>query len=178
MSLTARGLDVLREAYPQAYSALKDIVAGENNIGRIAGIGVLSPAQAPQNTGTMDVLGADGIFDVAIIDPNPQRGEHYFVEWDVLPGFTSAYTIYLGPSRSWRGFLGDATRYWRWYKQLFGSNVSSYAYFGTAALPTPVAGGGAFSGPALHSTVGSGTSRIAGKGWGDIGAIQPTPPNL
>lgn len=177
MSLTARGIDTLREQFPQAYTSLLDLVDGVNQVAAVSGVGAVSPAATPQNNGTLDVIAADGIFDVAITDPNPNRGEYYFLEWDTDPSFGDAIVISLGPSRNWRGMLGNIVTFWRWYKQLLGSNVSGYAIFG-GNTPTEVDGGGSLAGPAPHDTQGSGTSAQPGNGWGQIGATQPTPVNL
>lgn len=177
MSLSARGLDTLREDYPQAYESLLSIVKSANSIAATTGVGALSPAPAPNNSGSIDVTAADGIFDVAITDPNPQRGEYYFLEYDLTGSFSDAIVVALGPSRNWRSMLGSGTYFFRWYKQLLGSTVSGYAYFGGTS-PVGVVGGGALAGPAAHDTEGSGTSSQPGQGWGPIGANTKQVPNL
>lgn len=177
MSLSARGLDTLREDYPQGYDALLAIVKSANQIASTAGVGAVGTAQTPDNNGSIDVVAADGIFDIAMTDPNPQRGEYYFLEYDLTGSFSDAIVISLGPSRNWRGMLGNQTYFFRWYKQLLGSNVSGYAFFG-GTTPAGVAGGGALAGPAPHDTEGSGTSSQPGQGWGPIGTNSAQVPNL
>jgi hypothetical protein len=177
MSLSARGLDVLREDYPQAYESLLSIVKGANQIAATTGVGAVGPSSTPNNSGSLDVIAADGIFDAAIMDPNPQRGEYYFLEYDLTGSFSDAIVVSLGPSRNWRGMLGNQTYFFRWYKQLLGSNVSGYAFFG-GMTPAGVAGGGALAGPAPHDTEGSGTSSQPGQGWGAIGANPAQVANL
>lgn len=174
--LTARGLDTFRESNPQGYTALLDIVKSINSTAAAIGVGTLGPANPPSAAGLMLVLAADGIFDVAIVDNAPQRGEYYFIEWDLSAQFTNAKSIPLGPVRNWRGMLGNATLFWRWYKQLLGSNVSEYIYFG-GNTPVGVAGGGV-AGPATNATQGSGNSSATGQGWGTIGATQAQAANL
>lgn len=143
----------------------------------VTGVGAVSPAAAPMASGSLDVVAADGVFDVAITDSTPNRGEYYFLEWDLTGSFDDAIPVMLGPCRNYRAFIGSQTVYWRWYKQLLGSNVSGYINFG-GNTPQGVAGGGSLAGPAPHDTEGSGTSTQPGQGWGPIGASQANSVNL
>lgn len=172
MALTASGIDTIRESHPRLHVALKTIVDAVNKVGQTAGIGPNNVVNAPTNTGQLSVRSGDGVFDVAIQDPNPARGENYFLEWDNDPSFANAKVIHLGPTRNWRGFLGSSNTYWRYHKQYVGSNVSSPVVFG-GSTPQPVAGGGTMVGPTPHPTQGSGTSKMPGKGFGDIGPNTP-----
>ncbi len=165
--IAARGIDTIRDLHPQLHTALSNVIDGVNTVGSVAGIGSGSPLAPPTNTGMLSVKAMNGVFDAAIMDPNPQRGEHYFLEWDTTPSFSNAKTIPLGPGRNWRGSLGNMTTYWRHYKQMLGSDVSPHAYFGSQSAPTPVNGGGA-AGPTPHPSQGSGSSTIPGKGFGPI----------
>lgn len=165
--INAKGLDQLRNDYPLAYESLKSVLDAVNQIGTVTGVGTSSPATTPANHGMLSVTGANGIFDVAIHDPTPQRGESYFVEHSMNGQFTDAVVHHLGPARNMRVSLGNLKTYWRMYKQLPGSNVSDHVYFG-GNKPIPVVGGGQL-GPTPQASQGSGTSKIPGHGFGPIG---------
>jgi hypothetical protein len=170
LSLTARGIDTIHEAFPQVYEALQQMVAAINQQGAILGTNPAGTVPAPSNVGSLSVVAANGIFSAVITDLNPTRYETYFLEWDTSNQFTNARIITLGPSRQWNGTLGSLTTYWRFAKQLPGSPISSFVTFGSP--PTAVVGGGAAS-PALQPTTGSGTSAVPGGGYGPTGPIQP-----
>lgn len=165
--VTARGLDQIRSDYPQTYEALQDIVNAVNQIGVVTGCGPVGPATTPANNGQMSVVAADGIFDIALMDPNPQRGEFYFAEHSINGTFNDAIVHPMGASRNLRVSLGNLATTWRYYKQLPGSNPSPHIYFG-GSTPKVVVGGGV-NGPPQQSTQGSGTSKIPGHGFGPIG---------
>lgn len=174
--LSARGVDEIRGDYPQVYEALLATIKAVNQIGSVTGTAATSTVQTPANQCQLFVVAADGIFDIAILDPQPNRGEDYFVEYDTDASFVNAKTKFLGPGRSWRGELGSGTFYFRTYKQLQGSNVSNIVYFGNP--PAGVTGGGALAGPTPQDTTGSGSSLAPGFGYGPIGQIQPQAVNL
>lgn len=116
----------------------------------------------PSPVSGISVLGADGVFDVQIQDNNEvNRGITYFLEYSTTPNFAQPTVLHLGPSRNWRGFLGNQTLYWRVYKQYPTSPPTSPIYFGGATAPTGVVGGGA-SGPTVQPSTGSGTAPSSG----------------
>jgi hypothetical protein len=126
---------------------------------------------APPNIGSLSVLGANGVFDAAIVDAGTiQLGILYFLEYSLDINFTQPIVISLGPSRNWRGFLGNQTLFWRAYSQYTGSPTSSPVSFGTP--PTPVVGGGA-AGPTIQPSSGSGTCSTNGQQGGHgLGPVQ------
>jgi hypothetical protein len=164
MGLSTRGIETVRNDYPQLYDALVSIVGQVDKLGATVGASAQNVAQAPMNAVQLNVSAANGIFDVQIVDVNAQRGELYFLEWDTDASFKNAKTIFLGPARAWRGYLGSLTLFWRVYKQLIGSNVSGYV-----SLTAGVVGGGN-AGPTPQATTGSGSSQASGQGFGQIGA--------
>jgi len=97
----------------------------------------LSPT-APLPPASLKVTAAHGIFDVLILGP---KGVEYVLEYALSPSFENAASIYLGPSRTYRGFLGNQTLYWRArsYNSGFASDPVLY--------PKAVVGGGFLTGP-------------------------------
>lgn len=174
--VSARGIDQIRGDYPQVYEAMLSMIKAVNQIGSVTGAAATGTAQTPGNQCQLFVVAADGIFDVAILDPQPARGVAYFLEYDTDSSFGNAKTIFLGPGRAWRGELGSGTFYFRCYLQLQGSNVSNIVYLGNPA--TGVTGGGALAGPVPQDSTGSGSSLAPGNGYGQIGPIQPQAVNL
>lgn len=172
MPLTARGLDTIREDYPQVYEALQSIVSAVNQQGALLGTDPAGTVAAPSNSGTIDVTQDAGLVSVQIQDPAPQRLVEYHIEFDTDPGFLNARLVSNGPSRNVVKYMGALTTYWRFYKQLPGSPVSEIVYFGTAEDPTAVVGTGSGA-PTLQPTTGSGTSPVPGGGFGPLGPIPP-----
>ncbi len=171
MPLTARGLDTIRDSHPQLYESLKDIVAAVNQQGALLGTDPAGTVLAPSNSGSIDVTQNMGLASVVIADPAPQRLIEYFIEWDTSPDFSNARIIQNGASRQRVTTIGGLTTYWRFYKQLPGSPVSGFIYFGTAQNPTAVVGTGSGT-PTLQPTTGSGTSKVPGGGYGPLGPIK------
>jgi hypothetical protein len=154
---------------PKLIKAFGTIEATVNSSLRIAGVNAGSVAAAPVNSGSLTVTEGLGIYDAVISDPANERGETYFLEWDTQPSFVTARMIQLGASRYWRGQLSlGVNSYWRFYKQLVGSNVSAWINFG-GTTPAAVGFGGAAA-PALGVPSGSGSSSQSGQGLGPIGA--------
>lgn len=150
---------------PVLQAALKSIEDALNRHGAIAGINPNGAAQTPQNAGNLTVAQNNGIYDVVISDSSNQRGELYFLEYDTQASFATAHLISLGPSRHWRGTLGNlGNTWWRMYKQIQGSNASPWINF----AGNPVAGGGT-TGPTLGTPKGSGSSNQSGRGLGPVG---------
>jgi hypothetical protein len=131
---------------------------------------------APPAISSVQVTAAQGVFDIVIQDNNPvKRGVVYFVEWSTTAAFNQPRVIYLGPSRDWRGFLGNQTLFFRAFSQYVEtSGPSSPVYFGSLAQPTPVAGGGSISGPVPQAGAGSGTAPTDGKTPGAGFGLTPS----
>lgn len=150
---------------PLLQEALKSIEDTINQSGNTAGVNPAGVATAPQNAGSITVTQANGVYDVVINDSANERGEIYFVEWSLSSSFAPANMIQLGAARSWRGYLGlAANSYWRFYKQLQGSNPS--AWINCSANPI---GHGGTAGPTPQFPQGSGSSNQSGRGLGPIG---------
>jgi hypothetical protein len=164
MSLKISNLSSIADPILQA--ALKSIEDAHNRLSAIVGVSSSGPAKVPQNAGNIAVVQTAGIYDVTISDPANQRGEVYFLEYDTQASFATAHLISLGPSRHWRGTLGNlGNTWWRMYKQLAGSDASPWITFSG----NPVAGGGT-TGPTLGTPKGSGSSNQSGRGLGPIGS--------
>ena len=151
---------------PLQQESLKSIETVINSAHAVAGVNAGGSMPPPQNPGSIAVAQANGIYDVTINDPAAARGETYFVEWDTQSSFGTARMIQLGAARHWRGTFGDVgNTWWRFYKQVQGSDPSPWINFSG----TPVAGGGA-AGPAVGVPLGSGSSKQSGRGFGNIGS--------
>ncbi len=119
---------------------------------------------APPQIGGVSVTSATGIFDAVITDNGTvNKTINYFLEYSVNVNFVQPHVIDLGASRSWRGFLGNQTLYFRAYSQYIGSPASTPVNFGA---PTAGVGGGALAGPAIQASTGSGTAPSNGQGGG------------
>ena len=152
---------------PYVYEALTQLVSGVNAVGLATGVDPAGSLIAPATIGGLNVVAADGIFDLAITDHSAvRRGIFYFVESATTPAFSRPYVHFLGSSRNLRVAMGNQMLYWRAYSQYLGSDPSAPVTFGTPA--TGVAGGGAASGPALQASQGSGTASgtEGGSGFG------------
>lgn len=130
---------------------------------------------APAAISKLTVTGQDGIFDVQIQDNSAvKRGIEYFLEYSLTAAFTAPITVSLGPARNWRRNLGNQTLFWRAYSQYPTSDPSPAVYFGTAAVPTAVVGGGATTGPTVQPSTGSGTAPNTGLSGGQGYGSQPS----
>lgn len=169
-NVIARGLDTIREPYPELYEALQSIVKGINQTAQVSGVGSNGPAPMPANSGMLTVTQQNGIYDAAIVDNNPLRGEEYHIEFDTQPSFATARLVKDGgPGRYYRANLGSmGSTYWRYYKQSKGSNPSPYIYHG-GSVPKAVTSTAGATGPAPGVPNGSGSSTRSGHGWGLIG---------
>jgi len=152
---------------PYVYEALTQLVNGVNAVGLATGVDPSGALKAPPPIGNLNVVAANGIFDLAITDNSAvRRGIFYFAESDTTPAFSRPYVHFLGSSRNLRISLGNQTLYWRAYSQYLGSDPSQPVPFGTPA--TAVSGGGTAAGPALQASQGSGTApgTEGGSGFG------------
>jgi hypothetical protein len=161
---------------PYVYEALTQIVNAVNSVGRATGVdpsGIIAP---PAPIGSVSVMAADGIFDLAITDNSSvHRGVFYFAESDTTPAFARPYVHFLGSSRNLRVALGNQTLYWRAYSQYLGSDPSEPVTFGNPA--TAVTGGGTATGPVLQTSSGSGTASGSegGSGFGQVAESSSGP---
>ena len=154
---------------PYVYEALTQIVNGVNAVGRATGVDPSGTLDPPAPIGSLSVMAADGIFDLAITDNSSvYRGIFYFAESDTTPAFNQPYVHFMGSSRNLRITMGNQTLYWRAYSQYLGSEPSEPVTFGTPA--TAVTGGGTATGPALQPSTGSGTASggEGGSGFGEV----------
>jgi hypothetical protein len=152
-----------------AFSAIEGAI---NSSAKVNGIDASGVAPTPNNSGSIAVAQANGVYDVTISDPGAQRGEIYFIEYDTAPSFATARRIDNGRSNYWRGHLAlGVNSYWRFYKQLEGGNASTPINFG-GSVPTLVgfantAGAGPAPGIPIPNTNGI---NQPGKGIGPLGA--------
>lgn len=168
---------------PLLNEAFEDLVGRIENIRQQTNIATNGDTLPPPPVATINVIAAQGIFDVALSDnsSNISRGIHYFLEYSTSPFFTTPTVIHLGASRNWRGMLGNQLFYWRGYSSYPTSPRSEPVYFGTKTQPTGVLGGGTSAGPAPLGSNGSGTSLGAGAEDGGFGNQQyrgKKPPQL
>lgn len=147
--------------------ALDDIQSQVNNVAQQTTASAQGGTNPPPNISNIAVSAANGVFQIIITDNAPvYRGINYFAEYSDTASFTQPHVLDLGASRTWRGFLGSGTFYWRAYSQYATSEPSNPVYFGSTNDPTPVAGGGVLAGPSLGSSTGSGTAPTDGKTGG------------
>ena len=159
----------IKSESPYVYEALTQIVNGVNAVGRATGVDPSGTLDPPVPIGSLNVIAADGIFDLAITDNSSvHRGIFYFAESDTTPAFNQPYVHFMGSSRNLRISTGNQTLYWRAYSQYLGSDPSELVTFGTPA--TAVTGGGTATGPALKPSMGSGTASGSegGSGFGVV----------
>jgi hypothetical protein len=162
--LTIPQLARIKSESPYTYEAITSVVTAVNSISRATGVDPSGSIAAPDPIGSISVVAADGIFDVAITDNSAvNRGIYYFAESDATPSFATPHVYFLGSSRNLRVSLGNQTLYWRGYSQYLGSQPSAPVAFGAPA--TPVVGGGA-AGPPPQASAGSGTAPGAAGGSG------------
>ncbi len=153
---------------PYIYEALTQIVNGVNAVGLATGVDPSGTIDPPATIGSLSVLAADGIFDLAITDNSAvRRGIFYFAESDTTPAFSQPHVYFLGSSRNLRVVLGNQTLYWRAYSQYLGSDPSAPVTFGTPA--TAVTGGGtAAARPAGFHGSGTASGSEGGSGFGEV----------
>jgi hypothetical protein len=157
------------------YESLNQVVHAINAIGRAAGVDPSGSIASPVAISSVNVIAADGIFDLAITDNSPvRRGIFYFAESDRTPAFAAPHVYFLGSSRNLRLSLGNQTLYWRAYSQYAGSAPSAPVTFGSPA--TAVVGGGV-NGPAPQPSSGSGTATAqqGGSGFGTAQTLTLNP---
>ena len=159
----------IKSESPYMYEAMTQVVGGVNAVGLATGVDPSGTIDPPATIGSLNVLAADGIFDLAITDNSAvRRGIFYFAESDTTPSFSQPYVHFLGSSRNLRIAMGNQTLYWRAYSQYLGSDPSAPVTFGSPATAVP--GGGTAAGPALQASTGSVTASGSegGSGFGEV----------
>ena len=170
MPVTVAELAPIKNLSPYLHECLVKIINEVNLTQKSTGVAAPGRLPSPSTIAGITVTSANGIFDIAIQDPDvAQPGTVYFLEYSTSPNFPGNATHVRGPNvgRNFSGlFLGSATYYFRAYSGYIGSTVTSpiIVYGGTA--PIGVAGGGTLAAPALSAGQGSGTSQVPGFGFG------------
>lgn len=154
------------------YEALKSIQNQASTVEQQLNANPMGQPQAPPNIQGLNVQGQNGHFSLAITDNSEMyRGIRYYAEHDTDPQFSNPMPIELGAPRNHSVFLGAGTRYWRAYSAYPNGQRSAAVYFGSAAQPKGVDGGGAIGPPAALQSQGSGTGP-AGVGLSGPGPVQ------
>ncbi len=163
--LTLPQLKDIQSRDPYTYEALRALQSYVNNLAHLLNLDGAAQNTPPPNIGSLSVVAADGIFDVAITDKQgPRRPIFYFAEYSASPNFTNPIVVDMGTTRNLRLQLGNQTLYWRAYSQYLGSPISAKVTFGTP--PIALTGGGV-NGPAPQPSQGSGGGSGVGGGFGD-----------
>jgi hypothetical protein len=172
-TLPYRNRAYIDQTDPKMREALDDIVA---HIGNVMDGTNTGPANSqilpPPNINKLTVTASQGIFDAKIEDNNSPtvRNLGYFLEYSENNAFSNPTVVHLGPSRNWRGNLGNKQLFWRAYSQYPTSQRSTPVYHnGGGPTPMPVLGGGGAIGPAIQTSSGSGTSAGASGSDGGYG---------
>lgn len=152
---------------------LTNITNGANTMEQQTNSNMNGNPKTPAQIDAFNVTAKDGVFDAKITDNGQNfRGIHYFAEHSETPDFAKPTVVHMGTSRNWRGFIGNKTLHWRAYSGYPTSANSPHVYHGTEVQPTPVAGGGSLTGPAIQESSGSGTAptsgEIGGSGFGPV----------
>jgi hypothetical protein len=144
-------LDPTGKLYDLVGSIEQEINAQKSQTGAAGVLQTGQPAPTPPPPAKLSVAAAGGIFQVNITDQTP--GVNYVLEYSTTPNFTAApkqIPLALGATQ-YRGSLGNQTLFWRvrsgYPTAPHSAPLSPPTYFGTAAAPTPVTGGGAVIGP-------------------------------
>jgi len=163
--LRIKHIDFIRVTNPKIAEALDSVKQAIDNIALKTNVDSLgNQIAAPPIIGMLSVTAAGGVFDAVITDAGTiSKDIIYFLEYSVNANFTQPHVIQLNSSRTWRGFLGSGTLFWRGYSQYRGSLPSAPVNFGA---PTGVVGGGAIAGPAIQASTGSGTASNTGEQGG------------
>jgi hypothetical protein len=156
---------------PKLGEALDDILGVVGSVAKQTNASLNGQTAAPRSPSALSVTASHGIFEAAINDNNSavNRGVNYFLEYSKTPSFNSPHQISLGPSRNWRGNLGNVPLYFRAHSSYLTSPRSAPVYHGTATSPRLVIGGGSSTGPDLMPSNGSGTSSGASGSDGAFG---------
>ncbi len=163
-------IERVRQQDPLTAEALESLAEAIGNVAQQTTATPQGTTPAPPPPDALQVASAGGIFDVAIPHAAPiMRGANYFLEYSTSSSFAHPYTIDLGASRNFRGFLGNQNLFFRARVQYPTGPPSAPIYFGPQSSPTMVNGGGSTTGPAPLPSQGSGTSQGANGGDGGFG---------
>ena len=158
-------LNAIRDKDINTYETLVALRNAIISLSQTTGGAALGVRQTPTNAGSIVVTENSGNYHVRITDPSASYGEEYFIQYATKPDFSDAVTIDNGASRDLDTYMNiSVSTYWRFQKQLSGSNPSPWVNFGS---PTAVAGSG--TGTAPPSGGGSGTG---GGGYGVPGKTK------
>lgn len=162
--LKPRNLEAIRSgtATPaQMYECISDLVAAQNNVAQQTNSAPIGQNTPPPSHSALSVKGGAGIFDIAVTDNNPKyRGAENFFEYS-MDG-QEWHTRSMGPSRNWRGSLGQGPFQFRSYSAHPTTGASDHTY-----CDGMVSGAGSAE-PAMQASQGSGTSNVPGNGFGAV----------
>lgn len=155
-NFAAKNKDFMKTLDPtgKLYDLVTSMEAAVNNLQDQTGAaGTLQkgqPAPTPPAPTKIDVAAAGGIFQVNITDQTP--GVNYVLEYSPTANFSNPRQIPLALGvTSYRSTLGNQLLFWRVRSGFptapHAAPLSPPTYFGTAAQPTPVTGGGSTIGP-------------------------------
>lgn len=176
MPLPYRNRSYFAATNPELVEAFDDIASHlEAVMNQTNSAPVGSETVAPPKINKLTMTASQGIFEAKIDDNNSDivRGVNYFLDYSDNPAFNNKRTIALGPSRNWRGTLGNRKLYFQAYSQHPNTPMSPPVFHTTTGLhPTMVEGGGSATGPEFQSSSGSGTSQSGNASDGGYGS-QP-----
>jgi hypothetical protein len=152
-----------------AGEAIQSVSQALENLSTKLSINSQGDTRPPAPHSAVNVVAKGGVTHVSLMDNNPRTSQvHNFVEWDTDRNFSNAQPIHLGPTRQVRipTFMGVTPVYVRSYTQHSDGQRSEFSYHGTKQNPTPIIDGATIPGPTPPPTTGSGTSPVAGHGFG------------
>ena len=159
MAISYRNSQSLMTSHPEIAEAFDDVINHIQGVMTQTNASPAGQADPPITPSSLNVTAAHGIFDASITDNNQaRRGINYFLEYSTTPAFNAPHTIDLRQSRNHRVALGNQTLYWRAHSSYPTGPRSNPVYHGGQLNPLPVNGGGAFTGPVIQNSQGSGTS--------------------
>jgi hypothetical protein len=143
-------LDPTGKLYDMVGSIEQEINAQKSQTGAA---GILQTGQAPPtppSPAKLSVAAAGGIFQVNVTDQTP--GVNYVLEYSPTANFATPRQVPLALGvNQYRANLGNQTLHWRvrsgYPTAPHSAPLSPPTYFGSAAQPTPVVGGGSTIGP-------------------------------
>lgn len=165
--LNPRNMSYLRSMDARLHEALSDMVKAINSVGVQANAEPTGLSTSPQSIGALHVVAGRGVFDARITDLSPvSRGLEYQLEYSTSSTFASSHLVHLGPSRNWRGMLGQQQLYFRAHSTYPTSPPSTAVHHG-GVIPVMV-DGTAPTEPGLQPGAGSGTGTLTqtGQGYG------------
>lgn len=146
--LNLRRLQEIRQKDPHLGETIDDLQRAVNRVASQLGVEPNGVVSKPDKPVKLEVVAADGFYDVKIVDPSPKtaRPLFYFLEYATDAKFTNPMSVFMGTSRSMRLALGNQQLFFRAFSQHFGSSPSDMVYAGGGCK---IAGGGTASGPEI-----------------------------